>query len=102
MLLEIKKMAIKITKDIIKQKVDLLHKLLPNPPIPINEIYKRPKHLEKKVIDTNYSDQSVQLIADSIGYYLGIIEPVQVRIFPESSEFMLRSKNDKDDQKVGL
>lgn len=55
-----------------------------------------------KIIDSDYSDTSVQSVANHVGYYLGIIESVKVHVYREMSEFMLRTRNDNTDQNVGL
>jgi len=95
-------MSIQITKDLIKDKISLLNYLLPNPPVPVDELYSIPKHLLTKIIESDYSDVSIQSVADHIGYFLGIIESVKVHVYREMSEFMLRIQNDNRDQNVGL
>ena len=87
----------------IKQKVDLLHRELPNKPTSIDGIYTLPKYLKGEILKSNFSQTSIQKVADNIAEFLGIVSSVKVKTGIESSEDMLASKSQLNNaDQVGL
>ncbi len=78
-----------LTKETIEHKLKYLNSKLPKQPTSIQGTYLLPKHFRKAVLDSNFSQSSIQKISDHIGYFLGLLNSVKVKIGIESSEHML-------------
>lgn len=65
---------------IIRKYVTYLHKSLPHIPTAISEPYDLPETYAKEVADSGYSNQSIQNIADHIGFYLGLPHGIKVTL----------------------
>ena len=92
-----------LPRRIIKEKLHFLHSKLPKPPTPTDEIFQVPKNLILKIQTSNYSQDSIQELANLIGFYLGLLQPVKVKIGAESSPHMLMGGTDWDRlDRVGL
>lgn len=93
----------RLTKKTIEDKLEYLHSKLPKQPTSIQGPYLLPKHFRKAVLDSNFSQSSLQKIADHIGYFLGLLNSVKVKIGIESSEHMLSTpSHGKKSDHVGL
>lgn len=87
----------------IKEKVEFLDSKLPHPPTATDEIFQLPAALIKKIYSSDYSQASIQELADLLGYYLSLLKPIKVTIGKESSPDMLMGRNDYDRlDRVGL
>lgn len=94
-----------ISKEKIDEKLRILHhhpKLL-NPPTAVQGLYSLPANLKKEVLNTHFSQASLQKISDHIGYFLGMLTSIKVTVGIESSDHMLAvpSEMDRADE-VGL
>ena len=69
-----------LPKRITRKYVAFLHKTLPSFPTAVVEPYELPESYAKAVIESGYSDCSIQNIADHIGYYLGIPHGIKISI----------------------
>ena len=93
----------RLSKQKIKEKLEYLHSKLPKHPTAVLGLYSLPKHFAKEVLDTNFSQPSLQKISDHIGYFLGLLNSVKVTIGIESSDYMLAAASDvKKADQVGL
>jgi hypothetical protein len=92
-----------LTKETVEDKLEYLHSKLPKQPTSIQGTYLLPKHFRKAVLDSNFSQSSLQKISDHIGYFLGLLNSVKVKIGIESSEHMLSTVSyGKNSDYVGL
>ena len=92
-----------VDKHKIEQKVDLLHRKLPKKPTAINGIFVLPNYLKDEVLKSNFSQSSIQKIADHIAAFLGLVSSVKVKIGIESSYNMMASKSQLNNaDQVGL
>lgn len=92
-----------ITSQKIREKLGFLKIRLPKQPTAVNSLYSLPAEFAKVVIRSNFSQPSIQKISDHIGYFLGLLNSVQVTIGIESSEYMLAAAGDiKKADRVGL
>lgn len=92
-----------LTKDTIEDRLKYLHSRLPKHPTSVNASYLLPKHLRKEVLASNFSEASLQKVADHVGYFLGLLNSVKVKIGIESSEYMLSTaRSAKNPDHVGL
>lgn len=87
----------------IDQKLEYLYSKLPEQPTAVQGVYSLPKNLANEVLDTNFSQPSLQRVSDHIGYFLGLLNSVKITIGIESSDYMIAPANDfnRADQ-VGL
>ncbi len=93
----------RLTKETIEDKLEYLHSKLPKQPTSIQGPYLLPKHFRKAVLDSNFSQSSLQKVSDHIGYFLGLLNSVRVKIGIESSEHMLSTVSyGKNSDHVGL
>jgi hypothetical protein len=97
-------MNLKVTQRLVDEKLDFLHR---HPRIsrkPTAEpVYALPKAIHRRVIDSNFSQTSLQNLSDNIGYFLGLLHSVKVTIGIESSEYMLADTATMDEaEKLGL
>jgi hypothetical protein len=91
-----------------KQKIDVKlgilhhHPKLFKPPTAVQGLYSLPANLKKEVLNTNFSQDSLQKISDHIGYFLGVLSP-KVTVGIESSDDMLAVLGEMNRaDKVGL
>jgi len=70
----------------IKQNLEFLQSHLPPRPTAVDGFYKLPENFSKTVIETYFSQSSLQRISDHIGYFLGILKPIKVNFVEESSD----------------
>ncbi|UCE07931.1 MAG: hypothetical protein JSW07_07840 [bacterium] len=62
-----------------------------------------PKHIREEVLDSNFSQKSLQRLSDHIGFFLGLLNSLRVKIGIESSENMLSQKSrTENSDHVGL
>lgn len=93
----------RLTKETIEDKLEYLHSKLPKKPTSIQGPYLLPKHFRKAVLNSNFCQSSLQKISDHIGYFLGLLNSVKVKIGIESSEHMLSTvSHGKNSDHVGL
>jgi len=87
----------------LKEKINYLHGHLPKQPTAIQGAYRLPEYLERQIRTTNFSQPTLQKVADHIGHFLGLLNSVKVTVGIESSEYMLagRGQTERADQ-VGL
>lgn len=78
-----------LTKGTVEDRLEYLHSMLPKQPTSIQGPYSLPKHFRKAVLDSDFSQSSLQKISDHIGYFLGLLNSVKVKVGIESSEQML-------------
>ncbi len=94
---------LRISKKKLRAKLTYLHTKLPAQPTAAHGPYCLPEHLRKNVINSSFSQTSLQDISDHIGLYLGLLDSVKVTIGIESSEYMLSTSSDsKKPDSVGL
>ncbi len=97
-------MSLNVTRRLVDEKLDFLHR---HPRIsrkPTAEpVYELPRAIHRRVIDSNFSQESLQKLSDHIGYFLGLPHSVKVTIGVESSEYMLASPATIDEAgKIGV
>jgi hypothetical protein len=87
----------------IKEKLEYLQAKLPDPPTVADGLYSMPPHFRQAVLDTKFSQGSLQKLSDHMGYFLGLLSNVQVRIGIESSQYLPSTGNRSDTaERVGL
>lgn len=94
-----------ISKEKIDEKLRILHHhpKLPKQPTAVQGLYSLPTNLKKEVLNTNFSQDSLQKLSDHIGYFLGVLASVKVTVGIESSDYMLAAPGEMDRaDKVGL
>ncbi len=77
-------MQMRISWREIRKTLQFLHSRLPKPPTAVKGLYALPPHLAKAVRDTDFSQASLQEVADHVGYFLGILRRTTISIAPES------------------
>ena len=87
---------IDLTTKEIRENLKYLQSKLPTPPTPHHKMFELPKGLAVKIQSSNYSQQSIQELADLIGFYLGLLRSIKVKIGVESSSDMLMGGKDWD------
>jgi hypothetical protein len=83
---------VEIRREQIQDALNFLHRHqhLPSPrPTSNDGPYLLPLHLRQQVLDRQFSQDSLQLVSDHIGYFLGLLESIRVTIGLESSDYML-------------
>lgn len=94
-----------ISKEKVDEKLRILHNhpKLPKPPTAVQGLYSLPANLKKEVLNTNFSQDTLQKLSDHIGYFLGMLTSVKVTVGIESSDYMLAVPSEMDRaDKVGL
>lgn len=87
----------------IREKLGFLKTTLPRQPTAVQGFYHLPKPFEREVLDTKFSQSSLQKISDHLGYFLGLLNSVKITIGVESSNYMLSAASDvKKADEVGL
>ena len=79
-------MPINLSEKRIKENVEFLKSHLPSKPAAVAGFYKLPKEFSKNVIDSYFSQNSLQEISDHIGYFLGILKSVKVTFVEETTD----------------
>jgi len=94
----------RVTRDKIDEKLQLLHQIPSIPASPTAEtVFSLPVEMQEQILATNYSQDIIQKLSDLMGYYLGLLESVRIRIGVESSENMLANPRTMDEAgKVGI
>ncbi|MDI7259046.1 MAG: hypothetical protein QME90_03885 [Thermodesulfobacteriota bacterium] len=72
-----------IRKQKIREKLEILHLRLPKPPTAIQGLYKLPSDLADNALNSKFSQESIQKISDHIGYFLGILKSIRVKVAEE-------------------
>ncbi|MCK4905429.1 hypothetical protein KAS42_04220 [bacterium] len=70
----------------IREKLDFLKTKLPNQPTAINNLYSLPGKFALEVMQSNYSQASLQKVSDHIGYYLGLLKSVKITFIEELTD----------------
>lgn len=83
-------MSLKVTRRLVDEKLNFLyrHPCVSRKPT-AEPVYAVPKGIHGNVIDSDFSQASLQDLSDNIGYFLGLLHSVKVSIGIESSEYML-------------
>lgn len=94
----------KVTRRLVDEKLDFLHRHPRTSRKPTAEpVYQLPRTIRHGVIDSNFSQESLQKLSDNIGYFLGLLHSVKVTIGIESSEYMLANTATMDEAgRIGL
>ena len=93
-----------MTRDKIDEKLQLLHQTPGIPASPTAEaVFSIPVKMQKQILATHYSQDTIQKLSDLMGYYLGLLGSVKIKIGVESSENMLANPRTMDEAaKIGL
>lgn len=92
-----------LTRKTLEEKIEYLRSKLPQRPTAVEGPYFPPEHLTQEILKTNFSQISLQKVADHIGYFLGLLNSVKVTIGIETSEYMLAGTDKTDSARtVGL
>lgn len=75
-----------LSKKEIKKNLEFLKSHLPQKLTAVPGIYKLPKKLSDYVIDSNFSQQSLQGISDHIGYFLGVLKSIKITFVDEATD----------------
>lgn len=73
-----------IPREVIDNKIHKLQIALPSKPTAVNKIYPPAKELPNMDVFSSCSEESLQKISDHIGYYLGLLKNVKVRVVKSS------------------
>jgi hypothetical protein len=87
-------MPINLSEKNIKENLEFLKSHLPPKPTAVEGFYKLPKDFSQNVIDSNFSQNSLQKISDHIGYFLGILKSVKVTFVEETTDPRWTISND--------
>lgn len=79
-------MPISLSKKRIQENLEFLKSHLPSKPTAVDGFYKLPKEFSNNVIDSGYSQNSLQKISDHMGYFLGILKSVRVTFVEATSD----------------
>lgn len=70
----------------IKQKMIMIHEKSPHPPTAVDELYELPAWMKQDAIATDFSEQSLQKIANHMAAFLGILMPVTVKVIARNND----------------
>lgn len=79
-------MPISLSKKRIQENLEFLKSHLPSKPTAIDGFYKLPKEFSNNVINSGFSQNSLQNISDHMGYFLGILKSVRVTFVEETTD----------------
>ena len=79
-------MPISLSKKRIQENLEFLKSHLPAKPTAVDGFYKLPKEFSNNVIDSGFSQNSLQKISDHMGYFLGILKSVRVTFVEENTD----------------
>lgn len=79
-------MPINLSERRIKENLEYLKSHLPSKPTAVDGFCKLPKESSKNVIDSHFSQDSLQRISDHIGYFLGTLKGVKVTFVEETTD----------------
>jgi len=79
-------MPINLSEKKIKENIEFLKSHLPSKPTAVDGLYKLPKEYSKNVIDSYFSQNSLQKISDHMGYFLGIMKSVKITFVEETTD----------------
>jgi len=97
-------MSLKVTRRLVDEKLGFLHRHPRVSRKPTAEpVYTLPRRIHRDVIESSFSQASLQNLSDNIGYFLGLLHSVKVSIGIESSEYMLADTATMDEAgRIGL
>ena len=70
----------------IRLNLSYLNSNLPKNPTAVAGLYEVPEHLYKAVIESDFSQPSLQEISNHMGYFLGIVKSVKITLIEEASD----------------
>jgi len=79
-------MPINLSDKKIKENLEFLKSHLPSKPTAVDGFYNLPKEFSKNVIDSYFSQNSLQKISDHIGYFSGILKSVKITFVEETTD----------------
>jgi hypothetical protein len=87
----------------IRKYIDDIHTKVPDNPTAVKGLYKIPTYLCDNAVASDFSQDSLQSIANHINYYLGIVNPVKVIVKREGINEFEKGKYSADNsENVGL
>lgn len=79
-------MPITLSDKLIKENLEFLHFTLLPKPTAVDGFYQLPRQYEKEVINSGFSQSSLQQISDHMGYFLGILSKVKITLIEETTD----------------